>query len=326
MSFSKKSLAFSAAILASSCTPKSPPEYVPVAPVSEKAWTDYTQQKVASLLENPKYKEQLSSEELRILETYLEEVYKTSFSFSPESTLAEIMEEVISRTGDARFRIKPLETQERIIPITGYPEEWIHPINNVFAYAQDPENPQTIIFIVQSFRRGLVAEPVREILKKHGPDQIFFDFRENKGGSTPEKTALLEIFLKEGLIADFKEKGLVYAQDDEGELDEYELERPCIVFTSSLTASSAESFIWALKQQNLAITCGEETFGKWSKNLDSSQVLPGYSVKVTIDRHKGKKELAGISPDIPNSFTETPPWQVVEMIHKGSLSVASLEQ
>lgn len=294
-------------------------QYVSVDPVSEEVWAEYTKRKVEVVLKSAAYKEKLSLTEQRDLISYLEGVYKTSFSFEEESTIGEIIAQVILQTGDARFRIKKKDKPMKDRPIEGYPVENITHVNKCLSYVVDPNYPNTIVFVINRFREGMVVDSFREIQAAHKEKKIVFDFTENRGGSSSEKQKLIEIFLTQGVIADFVKSGVTEAKDDQGDSDEIELSSKILCFISGSTASSAESFMEPLKKQGIIITCGEKSFGKWSKNLSNPDILPNHSVKVTIDRHKEKKELEGLDPDIPSDLERDGKQQILSKWDKGEL-------
>jgi carboxyl-terminal processing protease len=99
-------------------------------------------------------------------------------------------------------------------------------------------------------------------LKKQGCKSFVFDLRGNPGGLLPGGVNTASLFLNEN-------KPIVYVVSKTGVVDSQmalgtgiDVESPIVVLVDSNTASAAEVFTAALKENGRATIAGEQTFGK----------------------------------------------------------------
>ena len=99
-------------------------------------------------------------------------------------------------------------------------------------------------------------------LKKKGAKSIVFDLRSNPGGLLPGAVDLASLFLESN-------KNIVFVVSNKGVVDTQQTfangidtETPIYILVDHNTASAAEVFTAAMKENNRATVVGEQTFGK----------------------------------------------------------------
>jgi carboxyl-terminal processing protease len=117
---------------------------------------------------------------------------------------------------------------------------------------------------IKSFS-GTTAELVKENyqeLQKKGAKEIVFDLRSNPGGLLPGGIDTASLFLDAN-------KPIVFVVSNKGVIDSqetyatgFDLETPLVLLVDHNTASAAEVFTAALKENGRAKVVGEQTFGK----------------------------------------------------------------
>jgi carboxyl-terminal processing protease len=101
-----------------------------------------------------------------------------------------------------------------------------------------------------------------EALKKKGAQAYVIDVRGNPGGLLPAgvDTASLFLDVNEPVVFVVNKKGVVDAQSTLAA--GIDIESPIVLLVDSKTASAAEVFTAALKENGRATVAGEQTFGK----------------------------------------------------------------
>ena len=138
-----------------------------------------------------------------------------------------------------------------------------------FVTALDVRNVQTLInattgFIrISSFGRNTATQAEKALNKliEQGVDSVIIDLRNNGGGMVSSAIETVDLFLKESEIVSFKSYSGIktyIAGTDNKQTEEMSL----VVLVNKETASAAEIFTAALKQNNRAIVIGKTTFGK----------------------------------------------------------------
>ena len=112
---------------------------------------------------------------------------------------------------------------------------------------------------------GTTAETVKtelESLKKKGAQNFVLDLRGNPGGLLPGGVDTASLFLEEN-------KPVVFVVNKKGVVDTQstlvagiDLDTPMVLLVDKNTASAAEVFTAALKENQRATVAGEQTFGK----------------------------------------------------------------
>ena len=112
-----------------------------------------------------------------------------------------------------------------------------------------------------STTEATVKEKFNDLMKS-GAQAIVFDLRLNPGGLLPGGTDTASLFLPEGqpLVFVASKTGVIDSQKTLK--DGIDLTTPLVVLVDSQTASAAEVFTAALKENNRATVVGEKTFGK----------------------------------------------------------------
>jgi carboxyl-terminal processing protease len=160
---------------------------------------------------------------------------------------------------------------------------------------------------IKSFS-GTTASSVKEkyeALKKNGAKSIVIDLRSNPGGLLPGGTDTASLFLEANkpLVFVVSNKGVLDAQQTFA--DGIDIETPLYLLVDHNTASAAEVFTAALKENDRAKVVGEQTFGK-----GIIQTIRGLSdsnggLAVTVARYETPKRndinKQGISVDITSN-------------------------
>ena len=150
-----------------------------------------------------------------------------------------------------------------------------------------------------------------ELINK-GIKHLIIDVRDNGGGIVEEAEEISNLFLDKNniIMIEINKNGneeITKAEEDK----KISTDMSIIILTNENTASAAEIFVGALKENGVAKVVGERTFGKGV--MQEIAPLPdGGALKLTIEEFKtpngNKINKKGIEPDIEieeNNYTET---------------------
>jgi carboxyl-terminal processing protease len=151
---------------------------------------------------------------------------------------------------------------------------------------------------------ALVKETVEE-LKKKGAKEFVIDLRSNPGGLLPGGVETAGLFLEANKPVVFvvSNKGVISAQETFA--DGVDLTTPILILVDHNTASAAEVFTAALKENGRAKVVGEQTFGKGIIQTIRELAEKNGGVAVTVARYETPKHndinKSGISVDVETS-------------------------
>jgi carboxyl-terminal processing protease len=140
-----------------------------------------------------------------------------------------------------------------------------------------------------------------EELKKKGAKKVIFDLRSNPGGLLPGGVETASLFLdtNKPIVFVVSNKGVVDSQ--ESFVDGIDTETPLVILVDHNTASAAEVFTAALKENDRAKVVGEQTFGKGIIQTIRELSDKNGGVAVTLARYETPKHndinKAGIPVD-----------------------------
>ena len=126
-------------------------------------------------------------------------------------------------------------------------------------------------------------------LKKQGCKSFVFDLRGNPGGLLPGGVNTASLFLED-------DKPIVYVVSKTGVVDSQasigthlDVESPIVILVDSNTASAAEVFTAALKENGRALVVGEQTFGKGVVQTVRGLSDNNGGVAITVARYETPK-------------------------------------
>jgi len=160
---------------------------------------------------------------------------------------------------------------------------------------------------IKSFS-GTTADTVKgayEELKKKGAQSFVIDVRGNPGGLLPGGVDTASLFLNAN-------KPVVFVVDKKGVVDSQatftdgiDFESPLVVLVDGNTASAAEVFAAALKENGRATIAGEQTFGKGIIQTIRELSNNNGGVAITVARYETPKHndinKQGVPVDLPTS-------------------------
>ena len=158
---------------------------------------------------------------------------------------------------------------------------------------------------ISEFSNNTYSEYMKAVneLKAQGARGMIFDLRFNGGGLVDSAVNILDEILPKCKIVSLQIKNqpdTVYESDDEKKLD-----MPIAVLVSGRTASAAEIFAGAIKDNNYGTLIGYKTFGKGVVQ-SSSTLKDGSVVSVTSGKYYTPSgeciHKKGIEPDIQLEF------------------------
>lgn len=157
---------------------------------------------------------------------------------------------------------------------------------------------------ISAFNKQTYQDTINAINQYPQAQKLIIDLRNCLGGMAGEAIKIADLFLDSGIIASSTNKNS--QKQTYYNADEYEIfaGKPIEILTSPQTASAAEIFTAALKEQSRAKIIGNKTFGKGS--MQQLIILPSGSVLAVTSGYfqtPSGKELNnfGIDPDIKTS-------------------------
>ena len=149
---------------------------------------------------------------------------------------------------------------------------------------------------------------VNKILRGNPPKEgLLMDLRGNPGGVFEQVVKIADLFLEDGLIVSYKQRGekpKTYAARRAPTLPYF----PIVILIDEHSASGSEILAGALKDRNRALIVGRNSFGKGSVQSFFQLGQSGYALKLTIGEYKTPSGYSihqkGIAPHI--TFAKTP--------------------
>lgn len=147
-----------------------------------------------------------------------------------------------------------------------------------------------------------VSEKFEE-LKKKGAKNFVIDLRSNPGGLLPGGVDTASLFLENNkpLVYVVSNKGIVDSQQTFA--DGIDLESPIVVLVDHNTASAAEVFTGALKDNGRVKVVGEQTFGKGIIQTIRALSDNNGGVAVTVARYETPNHMDINKQGIPVDIT-----------------------
>jgi carboxyl-terminal processing protease len=169
---------------------------------------------------------------------------------------------------------------------------------------QTLENDRRVgYFRVSGFDRDTAMEMRRavDLLIREGATSLMIDLRFNGGGMMTSAIDAVRLFMDQGIITTVQtvEKRSIYRAGGDG-FTAYQL--PLILLVDENTASAAEIFVAALKDQQRATVIGQKTFGKGLVqtiyHLKTSNSALCLTTASFVPPSNNSFHLSGITPDI----------------------------
>ena len=167
-----------------------------------------------------------------------------------------------------------------------------------------------LTIVIESFKNG-TTEHIRNTVEKfqtafsNSFKGIIIDLRNNQGGTLLEAVNSADLFLDGGKIADIKGRSIISKQEYFADSKQIAHHIPIVIIVNKLTASSAELFAAALRENGRAAIIGEQSYGKASVQ---ARILLSNSDELVITwagflTPKGRNlEHTGLAPDIIKSY------------------------
>ncbi len=137
-----------------------------------------------------------------------------------------------------------------------------------------------ILYIKISIFQSRLSEELKKELLNRKEEQFIIDIRGNPGGYVNEAVDLSDLFLSKGVIVSSKERNSTehfYKASRKGAFTTQKI----YLLVDHNTASAAEIFAGALKENKRAILIGDRTFGKGSIQ-SIYQLSDGSALKLTV--------------------------------------------
>ena len=160
-----------------------------------------------------------------------------------------------------------------------------------------------LILRIKAFQENTVAQ-VEDALaaaeKKNRLNAILIDIRDNPGGVLASAVDLADVFLEQGLIVTTKSRTLP-TQQFQASPSQHPIKIPIAILQNRFSASAAEVFAAAMKEQNRAIILGETSYGKGA--IQKLFPLNKGALQITVAYYFTPQgnliENQGITPTIP---------------------------
>lgn len=134
------------------------------------------------------------------------------------------------------------------------------------------------------FTRGVSQEMREAVLRPTPAKSVILDLRNSPGGLFDEAVAMADIFLKEGIIVTARGRGNALLEERHAHGEATVSSIPLAVIVNEKSASSAEIFAAAVKDNHRARLFGETTYGKGSvQNMVG--LSDGSGLKITVARY-----------------------------------------
>lgn len=192
------------------------------------------------------------------------------------------------------------------------------------------KNDTTGLITIANFSKDTAAEFKEQIveLRKKGAKAFIFDVRQNPGGLLDQVVKMSSMVLKDGkVIVNWEDKtGGKYQDKANSSLDEaFKVTEPVVVLVDNNSASAAEIFAGAIKDNKRGKIIGMTTFGKGT--MQNVEGVGNEKLKLTTGKWYTPNGTwvndKGLAPDITvnyPAFAYLPPLSSEQAYEKGNIS------
>lgn len=155
-------------------------------------------------------------------------------------------------------------------------------LKSVYGYQSAVGDEKVGVLSITTFAKNTPSQFKEEYekLKKDGVTSLIIDVRNNSGGYLSSANTVASLFLNKGDV--------IYQKESDGEIEKFlsetgkEIDMPVVILTNVGTASAAEVFVAALKENLNVSVVGNRTYGKGTVQKMHSIASTGAYVKYTV--------------------------------------------
>jgi carboxyl-terminal processing protease len=171
-------------------------------------------------------------------------------------------------------------------------------------------SPGIVLLRIRQFRERTAVDLAAEVTRLGPVRGAVLDLRDNPGGRLDEAVAVVDHFVRSGLVVRTQGRGPGSVETHSATDDASDWDWPVVVLVDGRTASAAEIVAGALRDLGRATLVGARTYGKGSVQTVFAYD-DGAALKLTIGRYylpKGEPILdgEGLVPDVPVATAPDP--------------------